>query len=353
MGEGAGSATSIVTAVGARGVTDQPAWKALEEHHRHIRAVHLRELFARDPRRGERLTAEAPGVYLDYSKNRITDDTVSLLVGLAEACGLRARIDGMFRGDKINVSEQRAVLHVALRAPRGTSILVDGQNVVPEVHAVLDRMADFANRVRSGTWKGHTGKAIRNVVNIGIGGSDLGPVMAYEALRHYSDRNLTFRFISNIDGTDFAEAVHGLDAAETLFIVASKTFTTMETMTNARTAREWSLARVGGDETSVAKHFVAVSTNAAEVGKFGIDTGNMFGFWDWVGGRYSMESAIGLSTMLAIGPDHFRAMLGGFHEIDEHFRTAPFTQNLPVLMALLGVWNTNFFGAHTVAGTAV
>ena len=338
-----------VTAVGTGRLTEQPAWKALEEHHRNIRAVHLRELFARDPGRGERLTAEAAGVYLDYSKNRITDETVPLLVRLAEDCGLRARIDAMFRGEKINVSEKRAVLHVALRAPRGTSILVDGENVVPEVHAVLDRMADFANRVRSGAWNGHTGKRIRNVVNIGIGGSDLGPVMAYEALRHYSDRSLTFRFVSNIDGTDFAEAVRDLDPAETLFIVSSKTFTTLETMTNARTAREWSLAGVGGDEASVAKHFVAVSTNAAEVAKFGIDTANMFGFWDWVGGRYSMESAIGLSTMLAIGPDHFRAMLDGFHEMDEHFRTAPFAQNLPVLMGLLGIWNTNFFGAHTVA----
>ena len=272
-----------------------------------------------------------------------------LLVRLAEDCGLRARIDAMFRGEKINVSEKRAVLHVALRAPRDTSILVDGENVVPEVHAVLDRMADFANRVRGGAWNGHTGKRIRNIVNIGIGGSDLGPVMAYEALRHYSDRSLTFRFVSNIDGTDFAEAVHDLDPAATLFIVSSKTFTTLETMTNARTAREWSLAGLGGDETSVARHFVAVSTNAAEVAKFGIDTANMFGFWDWVGGRYSMESAIGLSTMLAIGPDHFRAMLDGFHEMDEHFRTAPFAQNLPVLMGLLGIWNTNFLGAHTVA----
>ena len=336
-----------MTAVGR--VTDQPAWKALEEHHRNIRAVHLRELFARDSGRGERLTTEAAGVYLDYSKNRITDETVSLLIRLAEDCGLRGRIDAMFGGEKINVSEKRAVLHTALRAPRGASILVDGENVVPGVHAVLDRMTDFANRLRSGAWTGYTGKRIRNVVNIGIGGSDLGPVMAYEALRYYSDRSLTFRFVSNIDGTDFAEAVRDLDAAETLFIVSSKTFTTLETMTNARTAREWSLAGVGGNAASVAKHFVAVSTNAAEVGKFGIDTGNMFGFWDWVGGRYSMESAIGLSTMLAIGPDNFRAMLGGFHEMDEHFRTAPFAQNLPVLMALLGIWNTNFFGAHTVA----
>ena len=330
-------------------LTERPAWKALEEHHRQIHGLHLRDLFARDPARGERLTAEAAGVYLDYSKNRIADATLPLLVRLAEECGLRARIDAMFRGEKINVSENRAVLHVALRAPQGTSILVDGANIVPEVHAVLDRMADFANRVRAGTWKGHTGKPIKNVVNIGIGGSDLGPVMAYRALRHYSDRRLTFRFVSNIDGTDFAEAVHDLDPAETLFVVSSKTFTTLETMTNARTARGWSLAGVGGDETSIAKHFVAVSTNAAEVGKFGIDTANMFGFWDWVGGRYSMDSAIGLSTMLAIGPDHFRAMLAGFHEMDEHFRTAPFAQNLPVLMGLLGIWNTNFFGAQTVA----
>jgi glucose-6-phosphate isomerase len=330
-------------------VTEQAAWKALEEHHRNMQAVHLRELFARDPGRGERLTAEAAGVYLDYSKNRIVDQTLPLLVRLAEESGLRARIDAMFRGEAINVSERRAVLHVALRAPRGASILVDGENVMPDVHSVLDRMADFADRVRGGGWHGHTGQPIRNVVNIGIGGSDLGPVMAYEALRHYSDRSLTFRFVSNIDGTDFAEAVRDLDPAATLFIVSSKTFTTLETMTNARTAREWSLAGVGGDETSVAKHFVAVSTNAAEVAKFGIDTANMFGFWDWVGGRYSMDSAIGLSTMLAIGPDRFRGMLAGFHEMDEHFRTAPFARNLPVLMGLLGIWNTNFLGAQTVA----
>jgi glucose-6-phosphate isomerase len=330
-------------------VTGRPAWKALEEHHRNIRAVHLRELFARDPARGERLTVDAAGVYLDYSKNRITDETMPLLVRLAEECGLRARIDAMFRGEKINVSERRAVLHVALRAPRDASILVDGENVVPGVHAVLDRVTEFANRVRSGTWKGHTGKPIRNVVNVGIGGSDLGPVMAYEALRHYSDRRLTFRFVSNIDGTDFAEAVRDLNPAETLFIVSSKTFTTLETMTNARTAREWLLAGFQGNQASVAKHFVAVSTNAAEVAKFGIDTANMFGFWDWVGGRYSMESAIGLSTMLAIGPDHFRAMLVGFHEMDEHFRTAPLAQNLPVLMGLLGIWNADFLGAQTVA----
>ena len=330
-------------------LTERPAWKALQDHHRQIQAMHLRDLFARDPGRGERLTAEAAGVFLDYSKNRIAGDTVPLLVTLAEESGLRKRIDAMFRGEKINVSEKRAVLHVALRAPRGAAILVDGENVVPAVHAVLDRMADFTNRVRGGGWRGATGKPIRSIVNIGIGGSDLGPVMAYEALRHYSDRSLTFRFVSNIDGTDFAEAVRDLDAAETLFIVSSKTFTTLETMTNARTAREWSLAGVGGDVASVAKHFVAVSTNAAEVATFGIDTDNMFGFWDWVGGRYSMDSAIGLSTMLAVGPEHFSAMLSGFHEMDEHFRTAPFAQNLPVLMGLLGIWNTNFLGAQTVA----
>jgi glucose-6-phosphate isomerase len=336
-------------AIGTRRVTELPAWKALDEHYQRINAVHLRELFARDPRRGERLTAEAAGVYLDYSKNRVAEDTLPLLLRLADEAGLGARIDAMFAGEKINVSENRAVLHVALRAPRGTSIMVDGQNVVSEVHAVLHRMADFSNRVRSGAWKGHSGKPIRNVVNIGIGGSDLGPVMAYEALRHYSERSLTFRFVSNIDGTDFAEAVHDLDPAETLFVVSSKTFTTLETMTNARTAREWSLAGARGDDTSIARHFVAVSTNAAEVGKFGIDTANMFGFWDWVGGRYSMDSAIGLSTMVAIGPDNFRALLGGFHEMDEHFRTTPFAQNLPVLMGLLGIWNTNFLGSQTVA----
>jgi len=324
-------------------------WTALEAHYQNIGHVHLRDLFARDPGRGDRLTAEAAGVYLDYSKNRITDETLPLLVRLADERGLRARIDAMFRGEKINVSEQRAVLHVALRAPRGASIQVDGANVVPEVHAVLDRMTAFADRVRAGAWTGHTGKPIRTVVNIGIGGSDLGPVMAYEALRHYSERRLAFRFVSNIDGTDFAEAVRDLDAAETLFIVSSKTFTTLETLTNARTARAWSVAGLAGDDASVAKHFVAVSTNAAEVTAFGIDPANMFGFWDWVGGRYSMTSAIGLSTMLAIGPDQFRAMLAGFHEMDEHFRTAPFERNLPVLMGLLGVWNTNFLGAHTVA----
>jgi glucose-6-phosphate isomerase len=338
-----------VTAAGTGRLTEQPAWKALQEHHRTIGGLHLRELFARDPTRGERLAVEAAGVYLDYSKNRITEQTVPLLVRLAEDGGLRARIDAMFSGEKINVSEQRAVLHVALRAPRDASILVDGRNIVIDVHAVLDRMTDFANRLRGGAWAGYTGTPIRNVVNIGIGGSDLGPVMAYEALRHYSDRRLTVRFVSNIDGTDFVEAVRDLDPKATLFIVSSKTFTTMETMTNARSAREWSLAGLGGNEDSVAKHFVAVSTNAAEVAKFGIDTANMFEFWDWVGGRYSMESAIGLSTMIAIGPDHFTTMLGGFREMDEHFRTAPFARNLPVLLGLLGLWNTNFFGAATVA----
>jgi glucose-6-phosphate isomerase len=309
----------------------------------------MRDLFADDVNRGERMTAEAIGLYLDYSKNRITDETLRLLLRLAEESGLRARIDAMFRGDKINITENRAVLHVALRAPKGTSILVDNENVVPQVHAVLDRMADFSNRVRSGVWRGHTGKHIRNVINIGIGGSDLGPVMAYEALKHYCDRAVSLRFVSNIDGTDFAEAVRDLDPAETLFIVSSKTFTTLETMTNAQTARTWLLKGLGGNEKSVARHFVAVSTNTAEVKKFGIDTANMFGFWDWVGGRYSMDSAIGLSTMLAIGPDNFRAMLDGFHRMDEHFRTSPFERNLPVLMGLLAVWYNNFFGAQTVA----
>jgi glucose-6-phosphate isomerase len=325
------------------------AWKALAAHYKQVSKLHMRTLFAKDPNRGERLTMEAIGLYLDYSKNRVTDETLRLLIRLAEQSGLRARIDGMFRGDKINITENRAVLHVALRAPRGASFLVDGKNVVPDVHSVLDRMADFSDRVRSGAWKGHTGKRIRNVVNIGIGGSDLGPVMAYEALKHYSDRALTFRFVSNIDGTDFAEAVQDLDPAETLFIISSKTFTTLETMTNAQTARAWSLRGFGGDEKSVAKHFVAVSTNAAEVSKFGIDTANMFGFWDWVGGRYSMDSAIGLSTMLAIGPENFRAMLDGFHQMDEHFRTAPFNANMPVIMALLALWYNDFFGAQTVA----
>ncbi len=332
-----------------RPLKEHPAWKALEAHHREIRGVHLRTLFAGDPGRGERLTAEAAGLFLDYSKNRVTDETLRLLVRLAEERGLGERIEAMFRGERINVTENRAVLHVALRAPRGASLLVDGQDVVPGVHAVLDRMGAFSDRVRSGEWKGHTGKRIRNVVNIGIGGSDLGPVMAYEALRHYSERSMTFRFVSNVDGTDFAEAVQGLDPAETLVIVSSKTFTTLETMTNAATAREWCLAGLGGDPAAVARHFVAVSTNAGKVGEFGIDTANMFGFWDWVGGRYSMDSAIGLSTMLAVGPEGFRALLAGFHEMDEHFRTAPFEKNLPVLMGLLTVWYANFFGAQTVA----
>lgn len=330
-------------------LTERRAWKALEGHHKNIRDLHLRKLFADDPKRGERMTTEAVGLFLDYSKNRINDETVKLLLQLAEESGLRARIDAMFRGEKINVTEKRAVLHVALRAPKGASIVVDGENVVPAVHLVLDKMADFCDRVRSGAWKGHTGKRIRNVINIGIGGSDLGPVMAYEALKRYSERTMTFRFVSNVDGTDFAEAVHDLDPAETLFIVSSKTFTTLETMTNAQTARDWLLKGLGGDEKAVAKHFVAVSTNAEGVGKFGIDTADMFGFWDWVGGRYSMDSAIGLSTMLAIGPDNFRAMLNGFHQMDEHFRTTPFERNLPVLMGLLAVWYNNFFGAQTVA----
>jgi glucose-6-phosphate isomerase len=330
-------------------LTKRPAWKALAAHYQQARTWHLRELFAEDPKRGERMTAEAVGLYLDYSKHRITGETLALLLQLAEESGLRERIDAMFRGEKINLTEKRAVLHVALRAPRGASIMVDGENVIPQVHSVLDKMADFSNRVRSGAWKGHTGKPIKNIINIGIGGSDLGPVMAYEALKHYSDRSRTFRFVSNIDGSDFAEAVRDLDPAETLFIVSSKTFTTLETMTNAHSAREWSLQGFQGDEKAVAKHFVAVSTNAAEVAKFGIDTANMFRFWDWVGGRYSMASAIGLSTMLAIGPEHFRALLDGFHQMDEHFRTAPFERNLPVLMGLLTVWYTDFFDAHTVA----
>jgi glucose-6-phosphate isomerase len=328
---------------------ERRAWKALVAHHQKVRDVHLRKLFADDPKRGERMTTEAVGLYLDYSKNRVTDETLKLLVQLADELDLRARIDAMFRGEKINVTENRAVLHVALRAPKGASIVVDGENVVPQVHAVLDKMADFSNSVRSGAWKGYTGKRIRNVINIGIGGSDLGPVMAYEALKHYSDRAMTFRFVSNVDGTDFAEAVLGLDPAETLFIISSKTFTTLETMTNGRTARDWLVAGLGGDEKAVARHFVAVSTNAKEVAKFGIDTANMFGFWDWVGGRYSMDSAIGLSTMIAMGPDNFRAMLDGFHQMDEHFRTTPFERNLPVLMGLLAVWYNDFFGAQTVA----
>jgi glucose-6-phosphate isomerase len=329
-------------------LTRRPAWKALQAHYASVSPQHLRTLFAGDPARGQRLVLEAVGIYLDYSKNRITDETVKLLLQLADECSLRKRIDAMFRGDKINVTEDRAVLHVALRAPAGQAILADGTDVVPEVHAVLKKMGDFADRVRSGAWRGHTGKAIRNVINIGIGGSDLGPVMAYEALRHYSRRDMTFRFVSNVDATDFAEATRDLDAEETLFIVSSKTFTTLETMTNARTAREWVLRSLKQD-AAVAKHFVAVSTNAAEVAKFGIDTANMFGFWDWVGGRYSMDSAIGLSTMVAIGPDHFAEMLRGFHQMDEHFRTAPFERNLPVLMGLIAVWYNNFFGSQTVA----
>ena len=329
-------------------LTTRPAWTALEAHYAKIRDLHLRTLFTEDPTRGDRLAVEAAGLYLDYSKNRITDETLALLLQLAEESGLRARIDAMFRGDKINVTEKRAVLHVALRAPKGHAIVVDGEDVVPQVHAVLEKMSDFANRVRSGQWTGYTGKPIRTVINIGIGGSDLGPVMAYEALRHYSRRDVTFRFVSNIDGTDFAEATRDLDAEETLFIVSSKTFTTLETMTNARTARDWALATLK-HPTAVAKHFVAVSTNAAEVAKFGIDPVNMFEFWDWVGGRYSMDSAIGLSTMIAIGPEHFRAMLEGFHQMDEHFRTAPFERNVPVLMALLTLWYTNFFEAQTTA----
>ncbi len=330
-------------------LTARPAWRALAAHHTLLRERHLRDLFAEDPGRGERLAVEALGLYLDYSKNRITDETLRLLLQLAEECGLRARIDAMFRGEKINLTEGRAVLHVALRAPRGATLRVDGENVVPRVHAVLDRMDDFANRVRGGVWLGHTGQAIRNIVNIGIGGSDLGPVMAYEALRHFSDRALTCRFVSNVDGTDFAEAVIDLDPAQTLFIVSSKTFTTLETMTNARTARDWLLRGLGGDQRAVARHFVAVSTNAARVAEFGIDPANMFEFWDWVGGRYSMDAAIGLSTMLAIGPDHFRALLDGFHQMDEHFRTAPFERNLPVLMGLLTVWYVNFFDAAAIA----
>jgi glucose-6-phosphate isomerase len=340
---------TVVEPLTNRRLTERPAWKDLEIHCEKAREMHLRDLFADDRERGQRLTAEAAGIYLDYSKNRITDETLKLLLQLAEESGLRQRIDAMFKGDKINSTENRAVLHVALRAPRETSIMVDGRDVVPGVYEVLDRMAEFSNRVRGGTWKGYTGKRIRNVVNIGIGGSDLGPVMAYEALRPYSERAMTFRFVSNIDGTDFAEAVRDLDPAETLFVVSSKTFTTLETMTNAQTARAWSLKGLGGNEESVARHFVAVSTNAPEVSKFGIDTANMFGFWDWVGGRYSMDSAIGLSTMLAIGPSNFRALLEGFHEMDEHFRTAPFERNLPVLMGLLAIWNSNFLGAETVA----
>ena len=325
------------------------AWKALGAHYKKIEPVHLRKLFAADPRRGERFSLEAVGLFFDYSKNRVTDQTLKLLLQLAKESHLRERIDAMFRGEKINVTEKRAVLHIALRAPKTEKIFVDGKDVVPEVHAVLDKMTNFSNRVRSGEWKGHTGKRIKNVVNVGIGGSDLGPVMAYEALKFYSLRSMNFRFVSNVDGTDFAEAVRDLDPAETLFIISSKTFTTLETMTNAHTAREWSVKGLGGDESSVAKHFVAVSTNAAEVSKFGIDTANMFEFWDWVGGRYSMDSAIGLSTMVAIGPENFKEMLEGFHEMDEHFRTAPFEENLPVLLGLLSIWYNDFFGAQTVA----
>jgi glucose-6-phosphate isomerase len=330
-------------------LSERPAWNALQAHHQQIQGRHLKQLFADDPARGERFTVETGGIFLDYSKNRITDETLKLLIQLAEESGLRERIDAMFRGEKINITENRAVLHVALRAPKGESIFVDGEDVVPAVHVVLDKMSAFADRVRSGAWKGHTGKRIRNVINIGIGGSDLGPVMAYEALKYYSQRDMIFRFVSNVDGSDFAEAVRDINAEETLFLVASKTFTTLETMTNAHSARDWSLAALGGDEKAVAKHFVAISTNAKEVAKFGIDTANMFEFWDWVGGRYSMDSAIGLSTMVAIGPENFRAMLNGFHQMDEHFRTAPFASNLPVLMGLLTVWYTDFFDAQTVA----
>jgi len=332
-----------------KSLTRRAAWKSLATHSKQIQKLHLRQLFAEDPKRGEEFTAEAAGWFLDYSKNRLTRETLTLLVQLAEESQLRARMEAMFNGQKINRTENRAVLHVALRAPRDASILLDGRNVVPDVQAVLDKMAEFCERVRSGEWKGHTGKRIHNVVNIGIGGSDLGPVMAYEALRHYSERGMVFRFVSNVDGIDFHEASRDLDPAETLFIVASKTFTTLETMTNAETARTWLLNGLGGERTAVAKHFVAVSTNAEKVSAFGIDTANMFGFWDWVGGRYSMDSAIGLSTMLAVGPDHFRAMLAGFHRMDEHFRTAPFEQNLPVLLGLLAMWYTNFFDAQTIA----
>jgi glucose-6-phosphate isomerase len=329
-------------------LTERPQWRALTEHRGQIERRHLRELFAADPSRGERLVAEAAGLYLDYSKNRITDETLRLLLALAEACSMRERIDAMFRGDKINATEERAVLHIALRAPPSERILVDGRNVVPDVHAVLERMADFSARVRSGEWIGHTGRRIRNVINIGIGGSDLGPVMAYEALRHYSQRDMTFRFVSNVDGTDFSEGVRDLEPDETLFIICSKTFTTLETLTNARAARAWCLRGLG-DEKAVARHFVAVSTNADEVARFGIDLDNMFGFWDWVGGRYSMDSAVGLSTMLAIGADNFRAMLSGFHAMDEHFRSAPWTRNLPLLLGLLAIWNNDFLDAPTVA----
>ena len=345
----AASAVRISKPPAVKRLTKRKAWNALKVHYKKVGERHLRQLFEDDPKRAEKFTVEAVGIYFDFSKNRITEKTLRLLLELAEESGLRERIDAMFRGEKINVTENRAVLHVALRAPKDASIVADGKNVVPEVHAVLDKMTAFCNRVRSGAWTGHTGKRIRNVINVGIGGSDLGPVMAYEALKHYSERGMTFRFVSNVDSTDFAEAVADLDPSETLFIISSKTFTTLETMTNAHTARDWALKGLGADEKAVAKHFVAVSTNAAEVAKFGIDTENMFGFWDWVGGRYSMDSAIGLSTMLAIGPENFRAMLRGFHQMDEHFRTAPFEHNLPVLLGLLGIWYTDFFGAETVA----
>jgi glucose-6-phosphate isomerase len=345
----AGTKKAMVKSPASKPLTRRKAWNALRAHYKTVQSVHLRKLFGDNPKRAEQFTAEALGIFLDYSKNRITGKTVKLLLELARECGLRERIDAMFRGEKINITENRAVLHVALRAPKDEVILVDGKNVVPEVCAVLDKMTAFSNRVRRGEWKGHTGKRIRNVINIGIGGSDLGPVMAYEALKHYSERGMTFRFVSNVDSTDFAEAVVGLDPAETLFIISSKTFTTLETMTNAHTARDWSVQSFGGDEKSVAKHFVAVSTNASEVSKFGIDTANMFGFWDWVGGRYSMDSAIGLSTMLAIGGDNFHSMLSGFHQMDEHFRTAPFERNLPVLLGSLSVWYSDFFGAQTAA----
>jgi len=342
----------VVVTTGSSGqlssLTALPAWQALAAHVEQVRDVSLRSLFAADPSRGERFAAEAAGLYLDYSKNRITDETVRLLVGLADACGLRGRIEAMFQGERINTTEERAVLHVALRAPRDASIVLDGDNVVPHVHAALDRMSAFSDQVRDGRWRGHTGQRVRTVINIGIGGSDLGPVMAYEALKHYSARDVNFRFVSNVDGTDFAEATRDLDPAETLFIVSSKTFTTLETMTNAQTARQWTVEALG-DERAISRHFVAVSTNAEQVAAFGIDTGRMFGFWDWVGGRYSIDSAIGLSTMIAIGPENFRAMLAGFHAMDEHFRTAPFERNLPVLMGLLTIWYTNFFGASTVA----
>jgi glucose-6-phosphate isomerase len=342
-------AVRVKKAEAIKPLTKRKAWAALKAHAKEIEATDLKKLFAEDAHRGERLTVDAVGIYLNYSKNLVTDKTIELLMELARESGVEARRDAMFSGEKINITENRAVLHVALRAPKDATILVDGTNVVPEVHAVLDKMADFSNRVRSGAWTGHTGKRIRNVINVGIGGSDLGPVMAYEALKFYSDRQMTFRFVSNVDSTDFAEAVVDLDPAETLFIISSKTFTTLETMTNAHTARDWALKGLGGDDKAVAKHFVAVSTNAAEVSKFGIDTANMFGFWDWVGGRYSMDSAIGLSTMLAIGPENFHAMLNGFHEVDEHFRTAPLEKNLPVLMGLLALWYTDFFDAQTIA----